>query len=93
QTFDDWDDAVVLDVYDHVRSGDTAYEIKSEFGRFATINEAALIEAGILGAPMSEGGLTNQTQLIRVLTGAARQQAERIRQLESTVAGMLPAGG
>jgi hypothetical protein len=92
QTFDDYDDVALIEAYDHVRSGDAKFQIKAEFGKFAKINEAALIEAGVLGAPIAEGGMTNQTQLIRVLTGAARQQAERIRQLETTVAGLLPAG-
>jgi hypothetical protein len=92
QTFDDYDDVALIEAYDHVRSGDAKFQIRSEFGKFAYANEAALVEAGVLGSPMEEGPLTNHTQLIRVLTGAARQQAERIRQLETTVAGLLPAG-
>ena len=92
QTFDDYDDVALIEAYDHVRSGDAAFEIKSEFGKFAYANEAALIDAGVLGGSIADGGLTNQTQLIRVLTGAARQQATRIRQLETRVSGLLPVG-
>jgi hypothetical protein len=73
----------VLEAYDLVRSGNTKAAVKAEFGRFAEMNETALVEMGILGAPMSEDPLTNWTQLCRVLTGAVRQQRQEIKEMKS----------
>lgn len=89
QTFDDYDDLALVDTYDKVRSG---------FHDWAVEHEKQLIDLKILGAPVAEGGLTNQSQLIRLLTGAVRQLGEdaqdlrnRLQVAESRL-GMLPEG-
>jgi len=86
QTFDDYDDLALIETYDAVRSDPSSTSlkegIKASFGKVMLMNEETLIEAGVLGAPISEGGLTNQTQLMRVLTGGLRQADQRIKQLE-----------
>ena len=88
QTFDDYDDSAILDTYDMVRSGNLKGSIKAEFGKAMSMNEQTLIEMGVLGAPMSEGGLTNQTQLSRVLVGNARQQKAAHLNLAERVDGL-----
>ena len=76
-TFDDYDDLALLETYDSVRSGTLKADIKAEFGKVMSMNERTLIEAGVLGAPVAEGGLTNQSQLSRILTGGVRQLGQR----------------
>lgn len=82
-TFDDYDDGAILEAYDQVRSGNPGAMVKADFGRYAEVNESALVELGILGAPMREDPLMSLPQLCRVLTGAVRQQRTRIKSLES----------
>ena len=64
QTFDDWDDLALMNAYDTVRS---------DYTKWAVENEEVLLQSGILGAPVAEGGMTNVTQLQRVQVGAIRQ--------------------
>lgn len=77
QTFDDFDDMAILDTLDGVRSGTLKGHIKAEFGKTMYMNEQTMIDMGILGDTMANGGLTNQTQLARVHTGAIRQQNQK----------------
>ena len=52
------------------------------------MDEATLIEAGVLGDTMANGGLTNQTQLSRVLTGGVRQLNQKHMSLAEKVDGL-----
>ena len=47
--------------------------IHTEWDKHVKYNEQTLIEAGILGAPIAEGGMTNITQLQRLHNGAIWQ--------------------
>ena len=69
QTFDDYDDLALLDSYDAIRSG---------FEGWAREHEEQLIALKVLGAPVNEGGLTNQTQLLRLAIGALRRQGHQL---------------
>jgi len=71
QTFDAHDDVALVSALDMAQAPDQI--IKTEWEDFTKYNEQALIDAKILGAPVSEGGLTNQTQLARLHNGAIRQ--------------------
>lgn len=66
QTFDEYDDLVLVEAYDRVRAG---------FRGWAEKHEDRLVELGVLGAPVREGGMTNVTQLQRLHNGAIRQLA------------------
>jgi len=68
-TFDDYDDSALLDSYDAIRS---------DYRKWTEQEEELLIKTGILGAPLSEGGLTCVTQLQRALVGNARQMASQM---------------
>jgi len=72
--FDEYDDAALLDTYDNLRAPDTA--IRQDWAEWARYNEQSLLETGILGAPVEEGGMTNITQLQRAEVGAIRQLTE-----------------
>ena len=73
-TFDDYDDAALLDVFDRTRAPASA--IHQGWADWTRYNEQTLIDAGILGGPIDEGGMTNITQLQRAEVGAIRQAAE-----------------
>ncbi len=81
-TFDAWDDGALISSYDRIRSG---------FAGFTRYNEGELIAAGILGGPVSEGGMTNVAQLQRALTGAAVQQSAQHRILVDLLGEERPA--
>ena len=82
------DDAALLRSYSHALARHGAKGlIQSDWDRFVQTNEAKLVDVGILGAPLSEGGLWNLTQHTRVLTGAAWQAVEDIM---SVVQAVLP---
>ena len=73
QTFDTEDDAMMALGLEKVRSGE---RIRNSWAQHCAYNESALIEADILGAPLSEGGLTNVTQTQRMHNGAIGQLME-----------------
>ncbi len=73
-TFDDYDDAALLDTFDRTRAPASA--IRKGWTGWTRYNEQTLIDCGILGGPICEGGMTNVTQLQRALVGAVRQAAE-----------------
>ena len=86
QTFDQYDDAQMVRALDQVK-GDV---IRDKWDDYVTYNEQALIDADVLGGPVSEGGMTNVTQLQRLHNGAiwqgyVRQQElqERVEELET----------
>jgi hypothetical protein len=79
QTFDDYDDIALVNAYDGVRAG---------FEGWAKEHEDELIRLGILGAPVADGGMTNMTQLCRLLTGAVRQLGSRLQAAETQLAAL-----
>jgi len=82
QTFDSYDDAHLVRALEQTR-GDT---IRSEWDDFVNYNQDDLIAAKILGAPISDGGLINVTQLQRLHNGAIWQGYVRQKELEQKVA-------
>ena len=79
QTFDGYDDVALLSAYDHAVAPDQV--IRSDYEDFAKYNEDTLVRAGVLGAPVAEGGMTNVTQLQRLHNGALRQLARENKQM------------
>lgn len=71
---DTYDDVGLIRAYETARaiSGAKGY-VRSEWDRFVRYNEDALVEVGILGATIAEGGLWNVTQHLRVMNGAVWQ--------------------
>lgn len=88
QTFDDYDDFALLEAYDRARSGQLREAIQAEYGEWALIHEPELIKAGVLGARIRDGGLTNQTQLLRLVVGALRRAKHEIGSLKADNADM-----
>ena len=82
QTFDAYDDAQLVRALDRSKSN----YIRDEWDDFTIYNETSLIDAGILGAPIAEGGMTNITQLQRLHNGAIWQGYKRSKELEAKVA-------
>jgi len=88
---DSYDDAQLVRTLDHVQAGGGREGlIRDKWDEFVTYNEQDLLDAGVLGAPIAEGGMTNTSQLQRLHTGAiwqgyTRQQEmqERIEALET----------
>ncbi len=88
-SYDEWEDAELLRAMDLTlaRRG----VVRTEFDEFVRYNRDDLVRAGIV----SEGGMVNMTRHTQLLTGAAWQQATRLRALEAQVADLrrlLPAG-
>ena len=83
-TFDDYDDAALLDTFDRTRAPKLV--IHQDWANWTRYNEQTLIDTGILGGPVDEGGMTNITQLQRVEIGAIRQLTEDLM----AVAKLLP---
>ena len=81
QTFDEYDDAHLVRALDVAR-GDT---IETEWDSFVQYNEQALVDTGVLGAPVSEGGMLNVTQLQRLHNGAIWQGYTRQMELKERI--------
>lgn len=86
--FDEYNDALLLRAFSKATSAKGI--IKDRWDRFVNYGESDLVDAGILGAPVAEGGLVNGAQLQRLHTGALwqmfttiQEQAERIEALEA----------
>ena len=79
--YDAYDDIMLAEAFDlHVNP---AKVIRDEFSDQCLYNEQSLIDAGILGAPVHEGGLINGAQLQRLHNGAIRQLGRGQVQIES----------
>jgi hypothetical protein len=85
--YDDYEDAQLVRALSLATSKDV---IRSQWDEAVQYNEASLVEAGILGASVAEGGLVNGAQLQRLHSGAIWQlyqtiqtQALQIESLES----------
>lgn len=83
QTFDTYDDAELTRALD--RTTTPGGVIESKWDEYISYNEETLIEAGILGAPVADGGMLNVTQLQRLHNGAIWQNHTRIRDGELSV--------
>ena len=66
----------MLSAYDKTVSPKSV--IESEFEDFAKYNEESLVDCGILGAPVADGGMVNVTQLQRLHNGAIRQLGRQL---------------
>lgn len=69
--FDEHEDAELVRALDTARAPDQA--IRSKWDEQVRYGEADLIAAGVLGAPIADGGLINVTQLQRLHNGAIWQ--------------------
>jgi hypothetical protein len=85
--FDDYEDAQLVRAFSLATSKDV---IRTEWDEAVRYNEASLVEAGILGDTVANGGLVNGAQLQRLHNGAIWQlhqkietQALQIENLES----------
>ena len=84
-TFDAYDDVAMVEAWDQLRS--PAQTVKDDFAAWALseVGERTLIEAGILGDTIVNGGLVNVTQLQRLHNGAIRQLARELRSRDSLI--------
>ena len=81
--YDDEDDMSLVRAFDMARHAAGARGlVRSKWDEFVTHNEADLVGMGILGAPLSKGGLTNFTRLAQLHNGAIWKLHERIAYLE-----------
>ena len=81
--FDEEDDFDVLRGFELVRHGHGAKGlVRNEFDKFVKTNEARLIELGIIGAPIKEGGMINITRLQQLQTGALCQMGVLFKRME-----------
>jgi hypothetical protein len=85
--FDEYEDAQLVRA---LTLSTTKNAIRTQWDEAVRYNESSLVEAGILGAPVEEGGLVNGAQLQRLHNGAIWQlyqtiqtQALQIETLES----------
>jgi len=72
--FDDMPDAMLVRAFDKARSDAGVLGlVRGQWDDYTTANEQALVETGILGAPLAEGGLVNVTRLQQLHNGAIWQ--------------------
>jgi hypothetical protein len=82
--FDEFDDAALVRAFSQA-TVDSGRLIRSRWDEFVGYNEQSLIDAGILGAPRSEGGLINGAQLQRLFAGAIWEAFRERRELQEEV--------
>jgi hypothetical protein len=90
--YDEFDDAMMLRAFSLAASGRGV--IRTHWDSLVQYGEKDLVDAGILGDTVANGGLVNGAQLQRFLVGAAwqlytkvQEQAERIGTLEQKLLG------
>jgi len=83
-TFDSYDDAQLIRALDHTRQSPTM--IRERWDDFIKYNEQDLIDAGILGDTVENGGMLNVTGLQRLHNGAIWQGYTRQMELQEEVA-------
>lgn len=81
--FDDLDDMAIVEAFDQIRN--PADTIKDDFSEWALkeVGEQKLIELGILGDTLENGGLVCITQLQRLHNGAIRQIGRQMRVMQA----------
>jgi hypothetical protein len=83
---DNYDDALLIRAFDHIKSNAGAKGmVRDKWDDFVHYKEQDLIDAGVLGAPLSQGGLTNNTQLAKLHNGAIWQGYTRQMALQEEV--------
>ncbi len=83
---DDYDDAHLIRALDHARETMGAKGlIKSKWDDFITYSESTLIELGILGDTLENGGLINMTGLQRLHNGAIWQGYQRQCEMQEQI--------
>lgn len=82
--YDEHDDVALVRAFDLARATVNGGKgvVKTEWDRFVRYNEADLVRLGILGAPLSEGGLTCVTRLQQLHNGAIWQLGKRLMEAE-----------
>jgi hypothetical protein len=90
--FDEHDDVTVCRAFDMV--GERKGFVKSAWDKYVVANEAKLVELGILGATIKEGGLVNHNRLMQLHNGAIWQLftdlMEVVKALPESVRSALP---
>ncbi len=66
---------------DHTKGG----VIRDKWDDYVTYNEQSLIDAGVLGGTVAEGGMTNVTQLQRLHNGAIWQSYTRQQEMQERI--------
>jgi hypothetical protein len=84
QTFDSHDDGALIVAAEAARNPRDL--IRNAHASFAKYREDDLVAAGILGAPVEQGGMWNVTQAQRLLYGHAAQVEARLRIMEDLTA-------
>ena len=83
---DSYDDAQLLRAFDHAKSADGASGlIRDKWDEFIQYNEQDLIDVGVLGATMAEGGLLSVTGLQRLHNGAIWQGYVRQQEMQTRI--------
>jgi hypothetical protein len=81
---DEYEDANLVRAYEHAR--DAKGLIRDEWDKFVQYNEQDLVDSGILGDTIENGGLLNMTGLLHLHNGALWQGYVRQKELEQKVA-------
>lgn len=83
---DSYDDAQLLRAFDHAKSADGAMGlIRDKWDEFIQYNEQDLIDAGVLGATLADGGLLSVTGLQRLHNGAIWQGYVRQQEMQTRI--------
>ena len=83
---DSYDDAQLVRAFDHAKSADGAKGlIRDKWDEFIQYNEQDLVNAGVLGATLAEGGLLNVTGLQRLHNGAIWQGYVRQQEMQTRI--------
>lgn len=82
-SFDRYDDIGLVRTLMHATSREGI--IKTQWDRLVKYKEDDLVSVGVLGAPVSEGGLVNLTQTQRLLMGTLWQQQIQINELKQAL--------
>jgi hypothetical protein len=83
---DSYDDAQLVRAFDHAKSADGAKGlIRDKWDEFIQYNEQDLVDAGVLGATLAEGGLLNVTGLQRLHNGAIWQGYVRQQEMQTRI--------
>jgi hypothetical protein len=85
-TFDQYDDAFLVRAFDAVKYPRDI--IKSKWDEFVKYNEKDLVDCGILGDTLENGGLVNITRLQRLHNGAIWQTRTQVDELREIIHGL-----